>query len=313
MNITDRRGLKAEAKAALKNACYDPKRLILIHTGASVVLGLILALLDYLLECQIDGTGGLGGVGARSVLETVQSVLTIAQLAVVMFWQIGYVYVALKISRGEEAGIRDLFQGFRSFGPVLRMRLLTALLYGGMAIAGAYLASALFMFTPWADPVMAAYTEGSEEAILEAAATVALPLMLVSAAVLLILMAPLYYRLRQAEFALMEDPRAGAMAAIRKSREMMRGRRIALFKLDLSFWWFYVLETLTGFLVFGDVVLEMAGVALPWSETVSYYLSLALCYLCTLALYWWRGNEVRVTYARAYEALKPWEPEQREP
>ncbi len=307
MNISNRRGLKAEAARALSRASYDPKKLILVHTGASVALGLILALLDYLLEQQIGGTGGLSGVGTRSILETAQAVLTLAQLLAAIFWQIGYVYVALKISRGEEIGIGDLFQGFRQFGPVLRLRLMITLSYVGLSLVSAYVASMIFMFTPWSNVVMEAYELGTEEAMMAAMESVTLPLMGVMCLVMLVLMVPYYYRLRQAEFVLMENPRIGAMMAIRTSREMMRGRRMELFKLDLSFWWFYALEMLTTVVAYGDVLLGMLGVDLPWSSTASYYIFLALCYVCTLVLYWWRGNELQVTYARAYEALKTWD------
>ena len=126
MNISDRRGLKAEARDALAAASYDPKKLILIHSGASIALGLVLALVNYLLSLGIDGTGGLSGVGMRSILETAQSVLMIGQLTVAVFWQIGYIFAAMKIGKGETVGVRDLLQGFRNFGPVLRLRLFTA-------------------------------------------------------------------------------------------------------------------------------------------------------------------------------------------
>lgn len=307
MNITNRKGLKLEAKKALANAQYDPKKLILIHTGASIALSLILALVDYLLNLGIDETGGLSGVGMRSVLESIQSVLMIAQLAAAMFWQIGYIYVAQKISKGQTALPGDLLQGFRQFGPVLRLQLITSLMYTGICFGCVYLGSILFTLTPWSAPVMDAYEIGTEEALLAAMDQVMLPMMGIMGVVMLVLMVPYYYRLRQAQYVLMENPAAGAMAAIRTSRALMQGRRMELFKLDLSFWWFYSLEMLTLFVADGELLLAMFGVTLPWSSNVSYYIFLVLCYLCTLVLYWWRGNEVQVTYARAYESLKPWE------
>ncbi len=305
MNITDRRGLKNEACQALQRASYDPKKLILIHTGATVVLGLILTLLDYLLETQIDSTGGLSGVELRSILETAQTVLIVTQMIVAIFWQIGYLYVAMKIGRGQETGVRDLFQGFRHFGPVLRLQLLVLVQYFWRFMLCAYLASMLVMFTPWADPLLQAYEIGTEEALTAAMDAVMLPMTGIMLVVMLVVLVPYYFKLRQAQYALLEKPRDGAMAAIRKSKELMWGRRLELFKLDISFWWFYGLEMLASFVAYGDLILVMLGVELPWSATASYYIFLVLFYLCTLALYWWRGNEVQVTYARAYEALKP--------
>lgn len=305
MDIRDRRGLKKEAGRALAAASCDPKKLILIHTGASVALALVLALLDYVLEQQIGGTGGLSGIGLRSVLETMQTVLMFGQVAALLFWQIGYIFVALRISRGEEVSTGSLLQGFRKFGPVLRLRIIVSLLYAGLFLVSSYVASMIFSLTPWATPMVEAIELGTEEALLAAMDACMVPLALVLLGVLAILGLPYYYRLRMTEFALMDDPRAGAMAAIRKSRMMMRRNRTKLFALDLSFWWYYLLEMLVGLIAYGDLLLPTVGVSLPWSATTSYYVFLVLCYLGQLVLYWWRGNEVQVTYAMAYQSLMP--------
>lgn len=305
MDIRNRRALKTAAAEALQAASYDPKKLILIHTAASVVLSLALSLMDHALQQQISGTGGLSGVGNRAILETVQAVLSVGQFAAVLFWQIGYVFVALKISRRESVGPRSLLEGFRQFGPVLRLRLSMGLMYAGIGFACFYGAVMIFGMTPWAQPLLEAGEIGTEEAILAALDECILPLTLVTLAVMLVLMVPYWYRLRMAEFALMDHPRAGAMTAIRMSRWMMHRNRMNLFKVDVSFWWFFGLETLVTMIAYGDLLLPMLGVELPWSATVSYYVFLVLCYAGQLALYWWRGNTVQVTYAMCYEALLP--------
>lgn len=305
MDMRDRRGLKAAARESLAGASYDPRKLILIHTGATVALALVLSLVDYLLDRQISGTGGLSGVGVRSILETLQTVLMVGQMIALLFWQIGYLYTALNISRGKTVGIGSLAEGFRQFWPVLRLRLILALLYVGIGMICMYAASMIFSLTPLAEPLMAAYEAGTEEAMLQAMDEIMLPLMGVIVLVMLAVMVPYLYRLRLTEYALMDDPKAGAMNAIRKSRMMMRGNRMELFKLDISFWWFYLCEVLVAVLAYGDLLLPVFGYELPWSDTVSYYIFLVLSYVCQLALYWWRGNEVQVTYAKFYDALLP--------
>lgn len=305
MDIRDRRALKAAAEDAISAASYDPRKLILIHMGASVALSLLLALVDYLLEQQIGGTGGLSGVGSRAILETVQTVLMVGQLVAASFWQIGYVYVALRISRRQNVGPGSLLEGFRRFGPVLRLGLTETLLYSGLGMLCVYAAFTIFGMTPWAEPMMQAYESGSEEALLAAIDACIVPLMGVVAVVMLVVMAPYAYRLRMAQYVLMDHPGAGAMASIRMSRLMMYRNRINLFKVDLSFWWFYALEMLVTMIAYGDVLLPMFGVELPWSATVSYYVFLVLCYVGQLALYWWRGNTLQVTYAMCYDALLP--------
>lgn len=305
MDICDRRGLKEAAAEALGRASCNPKKLILIHTGASMAVSLVLSLVDHLLARQIGSTGGLGGIGLRSVLETAQTVLLFGQVAVMLFWQIGYVYASLGISRGEPVGPGSLLQGFRKFGPVLRLRLGLAFSYGGILFLSAYVASLIFTLTPWAAPMKEALELGTEAAMLAAVEASTVPILVTYLLVCGILVVPFHYRLRMVEFLLMDHPEQGAMMAIRKSRLMMHKNRMKLLGLDLSFWWFYGLEILIGAIAYGDMLLPMLGISLPWSETVSFYAFLVLCYVGQLALYWWRGNEVQVTYAMAYRALLP--------
>lgn len=305
MDIRNRRELKTLAKDRLAQASFNPKLLMLMHCGISVALTLVLSLLDHLLENQIGGTGGLSGIGTRAILETAQSVLWFAQIAALPFWQIGYVFAVLRMSRGQAVSPGSLLEGFRKFGPVLRLRISLTFLYGGLFIVASYIASTIFSLTPLAQPMMDAMALGTEEALLAAMESCSGPLALILLAVLAVIGIPYVYRLRMAEFALMDAPKAGARAAVRNSRLMMRRNRWNLFRLDLSFWWFYLLEVILYLVAYGDLLLPMVGVTLPWSATASYYLFLILCYLGQLLLYCWRGNEIQVTYAVAYETLKP--------
>ena len=306
MTISDRRGLKLAARQAISQASYDPKKLILIHTGASAVLSLVLALVDHLLEQQIGGTGGLSGVGMRSMLETAQMVLMLGQVAALVFWQIGYVFIALQLSKGEAVSPGSLLQGFRRFGPVLHLRLKMAIWYFGMSMICVFLASQIFSWTPWAAPLKEILLlGGSQEAIMAAAEDCALPMLAILLVVIAVIAVPAFYRLRMAEYVLMDDRRFGATLAFYNSRVLMRKNRWKLFQLDLSFWWFYALELLISIIAYGDLILPLVGLELPWSSTVSYYVFLILCYIGQLALYWWRGNEVQVTYAMAFRSLLP--------
>ncbi len=303
MDISNRRKLKRDAQRALDAASYSPGKLMLIHTGVSASLALLLAVLNHLLELQIDDTAGLSGVGLRTVLQTAQSVLSLVQLALMVFWQIGFTYAALRISSGKSAEPQTLLEGFHRFGPVLRLRLLTLLLCGGVLFACVYLSSTLVSLTPWAQPLVDAYEIGTEEALMAAMEEVALPMAGIFCVVAAVLFIPYYYRLRMVDFSLMDQPEMGAMVAVRKSRVITFRKRLQLFRLDLSFWWFYLLEALILVVAYGDVLLPLVGITLPWSETVSYYVFLILCYAGQLLLYWWKGSLLQVTYAKAYEAL----------
>ena len=84
---------------ALADASFSPQRLVLIHTAAALGLSLILNILHYVLQQGIAGTGGLSGIGTRTVLEFIQTVLQIVNLVVLPFWNIGYLYTTLLLSR----------------------------------------------------------------------------------------------------------------------------------------------------------------------------------------------------------------------
>ena len=291
-----------------------PGRVILIHTGAILLISLLLTAADFLLNRQISTTGGLSGMGMRSILTTIQSMLRLTQAVLLPFWQIGYTYYTLQVAQGKPAGSSNLTEGFRRFGPVLRLKMLMA----GMAVllifASTYISSMLFMLTPWAAPMMQRMEElmaspMDDQAFLEAivamAEDITVPVMVIFSLCFLAGSIFLFFRFRLAELWLMNHPQGGALAALRESRELMRGNQKAMFRIDLNFWWFYLLEVLVTVLCYGDVVLGTMGVEMTTDAFGSYILFYVL-YLCAqLALYWWKRSEVAVTYAHAYLTLCP--------
>lgn len=314
MDICDRRELKNAAGRDLSEAACDPKRLVLIHTGAALALSLILMLLDYVLGLRVENTGGLGGVGTRSVLTTVRTVLQIGRLVALPAWEVGWLYVSLRLSRRQNAAAGDLAEGFRRFFPVLRLKLLKWVLYGALCLAACYLGTCLFPITPWAKPLLETAMTGSDpeammEAMLAQSQSITLPLMLICGALALLFAAPTFYRFRMAEYVLLDQEKPGAFSAMSRSRRMTRGSVGKLLGLDLSFWWFYLLEMLVAALSYGDMLLAALGVNLPWPAEVSYFVFYLLYALGCLLLYRSCKCQVSVTYAKAYEALsQPREP-----
>ena len=310
--------LQDRARRSL-NGARNPKRIILIHTGIVVLVSLVLMLADFLLEQQIGNTGGLSGLGTRSALETLQSVLQMAQSIVLPFWQMGYLYYTLKLAQGEDVGTAGLTEGFRRFGAILRLKLMMGLILFLVMMASSYLASTVFMFTPWSDPLLEALLPMMEgtmdpEAMLEIYESISLstvmPMMVIFVICLIALVIPVYYRYRMADLWLMDHSDRGAFAALRASRMMMRGNCLSVFKIDLHFWWFFALDLLISLLPACALILPQLGIALPLDESVASLVFYAVYLILLLALYYWRQNEVSVTYAHVYEALKPTEEEQ---
>lgn len=130
------------------------------------------------------------------------------------------------------------------------------------------------------------------------------PLLIIGAVVIIAISLPVIYHYRLASYFLLDSDQPRAFAAMRSSRKLMRYLCIDMFKLDASFWWFYLLEVLTGVLCYGDLILGWMGVTLPFDATFAYFLFFALYLIGQLALYLWRKNEIDVTYACAYEFLR---------
>lgn len=312
MDKCDRRTLKAAAANALGDAQGCPKKLVLLHTGAVLLVTLLLLIADSLLDSAIAATGGLGGLATRSLLTTVQSCLRLVQMVALPFWQMGYLYVTLKFARGQAAQIADLTFGFRRFFPVLRLQLLQSLLFIGIALLSTQVGAYLFMMTPWAQPIMKVFAEAMQSSDPQALTAAMdqvmqgsyIPLLICYGIVFLVMATPVFYRLRLAEYLLLDDPNGKAIAAMRTSRALMRGSNLRLLKLDLSFWWFYALDLLVSVITYLDVLLLLLGVTLPLDATALYYISFVLYAVCQLALYAWRRNHVQTTYALFYERLK---------
>ena len=316
MKLRDPKTLHATAGACLAESGDMPKKLVLIHTGAALLLSLLLSVVSYLLRRQIDSTAGLGGLQDRAVLQTAVNALQVLQLLVMPFWQYGYTCATIDIYRKNPVGYDTLLGGFRRFGPILRITLIQGLIYGFIAIAASYAAGYVFMLTPWGSAMMGQIMEmmsssstldyaAMQEVILSMSNEYILPLTGITAAILLVAAVPVWYRYRMAEYLLMENPTMGAINALRISRAMMRRNCISLFKVDLHFWWFYALELLAAVICYGDLLLEYAGISLPWSPDISYFLFLVLYAAGQLGLYYWKKNEISLTYMAAFDCLMP--------
>ena len=315
MNIRDRRAIHDTAAHALDRAA-EAQKIALVYGLICCGLSLISTILSGLLGDRISGTGGLGNIGLRSILSTVQSVLPLVNLIVTACLGLGYHTAMLCFTRGFDASVNTLMSGFRHLGVVLRALLFQILIYSGAGFIAVYLSSFIFMSTPFAEPFievveplvssMTVMDTGImlDDATLMAAAETMMPMLWILLAVCLVMMVPLYYRFRMVDFCLADDPRMGAIHALAKSRHMMRRNCTALFRLDLSLWWFYAAQLLISLVCYGDILLPMVGVNFPWSNEVSYYLFLVLSLVMQIALYYFGMNRVYGVYAVAYDALQ---------
>lgn len=300
MNSKD---LKQQAASRLTGNAY---RLTLQHSAIAFGASFLVTLIGFFLTRQADGTAGLSGIGMRSLLLTVQSVVSYGVVLLMPFWDLGYSYTALGIARREHRDFSSLAEGFRRFFPAMRMFLLQTVLVLGIAYLCLQAATIVFMLSPWSDglfamaeQLMADPNATVDMATVEALLPMLIPVYVLFAALLAGFLLPILYRLRLATFAIV-DKATGAREAFRQSAAAMRGKRFAFFKLDLSFWWYYGLLLLAGVLTSGDVLL--ASIGIPTGD-VGYLLFTALGGVAQLLVMWRFAPYVSTTYATAYNQL----------
>lgn len=306
--------LKLQAQQALGMQSSDPRRLIVLHEGVILGAGLLLAALNLCVGLLIDQAGGLGSLGIRSALSTAVAFLDLVVNLLMPFWSFGLVSVALAFAQSRQAQGNTLLDGFRRCGPVLRLLILEVLIVIGILLgimhAGS-LITALFLMTP----ELKAFIMASQEALMQDPAAVMAQIptqlilnMLVPMLIILVLcfvvLIFLSYRLRLCQYAVMDVPDAGALAALSFSMRKMKGKCLAFFKLDLSFWWYYALIFLLGGVQSLDILLPQLGVTLPVSQEVARLILYALSGAGSLALAWFFGPKVITTYANAYVAIR---------
>lgn len=313
MDLHDRRALKASARDYLAGASYDPRKIILLHTGITIAVSLLATILNFVLSRQIQNTGGLGGLGLRSILSTAQSVLQVVVAVLIPFWEAGYCYATMRMARGEEAAPDSLLQGFRRFGPLLRLTFSKLLIYIGIGFFCFFLGYYIFMLTPLSDPLYAVIetinidpTMLQTEVMLDDATFYALmdayePMMLIILAMFAVAGICVSYRYRMATFLILDHPQLRGMETLRLSGYQLRGHMKALVKLDLSFLWFYALNWLFTLAAYGDFALALLGISLPIPAEVAYFAFLILGLAGQGALFIWARNQVDVTYARFYQ------------
>lgn len=300
-----------------KRNAADNQRILLLYALPALSLPLLVMAINLLLNKQLAGTGGLSGIGLRSTLETIQMVLSNATSLLLPFWQLGLLFSAMTISRRQIASANDLFEGFRRWGAALRLMLFRTLRYTLGCLGGLFLGSAIFTMTPLSNQFFAAgETIASDPAYASATAEelIALltkstdfwhifPYYILCALGIAFFVIPLFYRYRMSNYILLDSQDPSALQCIHESTRMMRGNAIDLFKLDLRFWWYYLLLALSSVAAYGDLLLPLFGIALPFSSTWSVVLFALLSTAMQLAVYYLFTGRVETTYACAYDSL----------
>lgn len=316
MNIPSAKYLKNKARNRLTSG-KDPKQVILYYAAIAVGASFLTTAIQYGLDTQIANTGGLQNIGIRSVLSTIGNVLPILQAVLMMCLDLGYRAAMLRIGRRQYASAKTLKAGAERFWPLIGTRLLQGLMYIGTSIGASIIATQIFLMTPFSDgfrlltmPLAAAGTLTpeallSDELLIGQIYSSMAPLMIIDILLIIPVWLMLSCMYRLTDYVLIDNPQASAMFALRQSRTLMQGNLLRMLKIDLSFWWYYLIQALEMLLLYVDVILGIFGILLPVPSGVAFFGTLVLYLAADFARNYFLRNRVEITYTLAYSSLVP--------
>lgn len=304
--------LRQEASRLLPD---NAKRIVLLHTAVPTGIILLVTALNYFLQLQIANTGGISGLGPRAALSTIQSVLDLAVNTGLPFWEVGLLSAALLWARGEAPTAGTLLQGFRRFPSVLGLQLLLGMIALAVGMVVLNFSSAIFFLTPFSDALMEELSPIFQPDItpqeLEAFLTperiaqitqLSVPILILFGTVFLLLFIAVFYRLRFAKLSVMDGN--STLSSIAHSAKLTHRNCLQLLKLDLSFWWYYLLEFLCVALCYGGILLPLLGISLPLSRNAAFLLFYAVGLIFQGLIQWAYRGKLMTVYALAYRQLE---------
>lgn len=319
MNIRNRKELTSFAAERLASA-PQKKRIVLIYSGLVIGINLMAVVVGYVLGLQIDRMTGLRNMSLRSTLSAIQTMLPILQSILVMCLDLGYVSTMLRTARGQYASPNGIRLGFDRIWLLLRSQIILSLFYVGICIVSVYASSTIYMMSPFSGdtlelmmPLMSEASVLNPEIVLDDATYMQLvssmtPAFVIFGVIFTALYIPVTYRFRMTKYIIIDKPGISAINALRESRIMMKGNAVNLFKLDLYLSWYHIALLLSSVICYGDQILPMLGVELPFSADVAYFVFYGLYWALQAAIYFFLRNRVEASYALAYDAIRPEEP-----
>ncbi len=233
MDVFDHKEIKLQAKRILSNRGAQIRKITWIYCAVAAAVPFLLDLITLLL---LDGTWDsmrLRTMDQSEKFQTATSLFSLVSSLVLTMWSAGFIHISISLFRDQPVSTQSLTVGFRLFWPVLRVTLLTELIIAGLSMAAVFI-SILFSLS-----------------------------LLLSISVFIGCMSYIIYmsyRLRFALYVVLEAPQMGTIQALSYSRRFTEGNCWKLFRLDLSFWWFFALSVLVALVGVLPAILTLAGV-----------------------------------------------------
>lgn len=295
--MIDRPALKAAAKLRMAESQPPYWKIMLVWFLAAVLAPAILqnVVANPLTTYSTLVAGGIDPSIAVGVFlggtAMVGLFLAIVLFLYQMIMNFGLANYALRLWRGEPCGQNSLFEGFSMVGRVIAAQLLVTLFT---------FLWALLLAIPLIVVIFVAAAMGGFGIVILIVAYIAYIVGLV--AILL--------RYSLVNLALADEPSLGALGAIQRSKDLMRGYKGAFFVLELSF---------LGWIILCGLLEIILTIVLAWASFTGALVGLpdvvsgVLLALAGLPVYLWLTPYMQLTFGGFYDALCPKQPPYYEP
>lgn len=319
MHLFHPQNIKQAAAGRLKDS-QGCQKVLLVFCGILLALCLVLTGGNYILDDMMASAGGLGGLGKRTMISSFQKLLPILNLVAMVILELGLWNAMLRVARGQYVSPNSLRMGLDRFFPWLRCILLQAVLYVLVGLGLMNIAAIIFFATPlsgeaielavplamkYTDPVELMEVMMNDDALLLSMFDAVIPLYIILIVLIVLVFVPIAYRLRLANLIILDQPTCGGLRALIESFRLTKGNWKHFVKLDLSFWWYYLLLGLSMALSYLDIILALLGKPLPMGATAGALLTYALYLASQVAIFYFLRPQVHVSTAVLYDRLLP--------
>lgn len=229
-----------------------------------------------------QGGEGLDGMGSVTMLQTVHELLSTASSLLTPLWTLGFTAAIMTFMDWQDPADTVLLTGLRRWWEFLKLYLLEGILMFFVLMAVIMPITYLYALTPWAkdlanipDPEIV-----GEVKFVAAVVDAATPLLILYALALIAVLVPISYRLRFTNYMILHGW-IGVMSAMTTSFALTKGRVWTMFKLDLSYWWYYLAS---GLLMGVYIAVVLLGYNLGFSFNTIFWLCYVVYALGRLAL-----------------------------
>ena len=302
MNISQ---IRQDARRCLQEGGDGFSKLVLIHAAITAGISVLLMLVNWLSQ-YIAPEGGLSNMDTQSLLSTGQILLQLITMIAVPFWDAGLIYCSMQLVRGHRSTANELTEGFRRWGPIASSLVIRALIYFMVSTACSFAASLFLSALPLPTSVINDVTAFMEVPTLPLSSGVRLFLVaysMIYAVGLCVLLIPKLYLHRQVTYRIMDNEPCTGLQSVLHSRILMKGHRHKLLLLDLSFWWFYLLELGISALSITDLLLYELDIVLPIGPEITAWVFPIFALLARWALHYFVKPKLSISYALFYECV----------